>query len=397
MKEQHLQPKVVFIATILGILLFVVGFAALEIAIPSQNVVGGDTNGYVKNYGYVASGSKSSSPTFTTKGAPEDAILLFGSSELSTPPSIIPEVPAMVFGFGRYGVNLAYVGEAYDQSLWQSIAVGAYAQHEDNKKIAIIVSPGWFEDGGIDNDTFKLRFSYNLYRQFCKNPEISQANKEYVAKRLAEQGIDDVTINAGMGNTPVDWVNDFVLGAMNDLQIRNDLKDVRPLGIEMADVDGDMNAETYPFAELRKEALGEAEVASTNNDWGMEDAYYTENVAGNEDRMKNFRSDQTFTRTQEYADLSHLLQICKEVGFKPLIIISPLHGQFNDYAGISAETRKACYDHIKAICKNEGVQLADFTDKEYEKYFLYDTVHFGWTGWVDVEQAIYDFVNQAQE
>ena len=40
---------------------------------------------------------------------------------------------------------------------------------------------------------------------------------------------------------------------------------------------------------------------------------------------------------------------------------------------------------------------ADFTDREYEKYFLFDTVHFGWTGWVDVEEAIYDFVNQAQE
>lgn len=397
MKEQHLQPKVVFISTILGVLLFVAAFVGLEMYLPGQGVVGGDDNGYVKNYGYVASGSKSSSPAFTTKGAPDNAMLLFGSSELSTPASVISEVPAMVFGFGSYGVNLAYVGEAYDQSLWQSIAVGAYAQHEDNKKIGIIVSPGWFEDGGVDNDTFKLRFSYNLYRQFCSNPEISEAQKQYVAKRLAEQGIDETTINAGMGNTLLDKVNDFVLGAMNDLQIRKDLNDVRPLGIEMADVDGDMNAETYPFPELREEALGEAEAASTNNEWGMEDNYYAENVAGNEEKLRNFRADQTFTKTQEYADLAHLLQICKEVGFEPLVIISPLHGQFNDYVGISAETRKACYDHIKAICENEDVQVADFTDKEYEKYFLYDTVHFGWTGWVDVENALYDFVNQAQE
>ena len=396
-KEQHIQPRVVFISTAIGVLLFVAAFFGLEAYLPSQDVVGSDGQGYVKNYGYVASGAKSSSPAFTMKGAPDDAMLLFGSSELSTPASIIPEVPAMVFGFGNYGVNLAYVGEAYDQSLWQSIAVGAYAERTKNKKIAIIVSPGWFEDGGLDNETFKLRFSYNLYRQFCKNPQISQANKEYVAKRLAEQGIDDTAINAGLGSTPVDWVNDFVLGAMNDLQIRKDLKDIRPLGIEEADVDGDINAETYPFAELREEALGEAEAASTNNDWGREDSYYTENVADNYDRLKGLRADQTFSRTPEYADFSHLLQICKEAGLEPLVIISPLHGPFNDHVGISQETRQQCYDHIKAICENEGVQVADFTDREYEKYFLFDTVHFGWTGWVDVEEAIYDFVNQAQE
>ena len=184
---------------------------------------------------------------------------------------------------------------------------------------------------------------------------------------------------------------------MNDLQIRKDLKDIRPLGIEEADVDGDINAETYPFAELREEALGEAEAASTNNDWGMEDSYYTENVADNYDRLKGLRADQTFSRTPEYADFSHLLQICKEAGLEPLVIITPLHGPFNDHVGISQETRQQCYDHIKAICENEGVQVADFTDREYEKYFLFDTVHFGWTGWVDVEEAIYDFVNQAQE
>lgn len=396
-KEQHIQPRVVFISVALGALLFASAFMALEWYLPSQGVTGSDANGYQKNYGYVHSGAKSSSTDFTTRSVPEDAMLFFGSSELSTPASLIPEVPAMVFGMGNYGVNLAYIGEAYDQSLWQAIAVGAYAEHTNNKKIAIVVSPGWFEDGGLDNETFKLRFSYNLYRQFCKNPNISQANKDYVAKRLAEQGIDDTTINAGMGSTPVDWVNDFVLGAMNDLQIRKDLRDVRPLGIEEEYVDRDMNAETYPFADLREEALGEAELASTNNDWGMEDKYYASNIEGKMDQLKNFRSAQTFSKTPEYGDLSHLLQICKEVGLDPLVIVPPLHGEFNDHAGISQETRQVCYDRIKAICENEGVQVADFTDREYEKYFLFDTVHFGWTGWVDVEEAIYDFVNQAQE
>jgi len=46
------------------------------------------------------------------------------------------------------------------------------------------------------------------------------------------------------------------------------------------------------------------------------------------------------------------------------------------------------------VCDRYGCAVADFSDREYEQYFLYDIVHFGWTGWVDVEEAIYDFYTQ---
>ena len=37
------------------------------------------------------------------------------------------------------------------------------------------------------------------------------------------------------------------------------------------------------------------------------------------------------------------------------------------------------------------VQLADFSQEEYEPYFLYDTQHLGWKGWLDVTQACIRF------
>ena len=43
------------------------------------------------------------------------------------------------------------------------------------------------------------------------------------------------------------------------------------------------------------------------------------------------------------------------------------------------------------VAGHASAELADFTSHEYEKYFLYDIVHFGWTGWIDVEEAIYRF------
>ena len=48
------------------------------------------------------------------------------------------------------------------------------------------------------------------------------------------------------------------------------------------------------------------------------------------------------------------------------------------------------------VADHEGAKLADFSDREYERYFLYDIVHFGWTGWIDVEQSIYEFAQEVR-
>lgn len=94
--------------------------------------------------------------------------------------------------------------------------------------------------------------------------------------------------------------------------------------------------------------------------------------------------------TPEYEDLAFFLQVCREAGLEPLVAISPVSGPFFDLVGIDEAVRAQCYERIRAICEAEDVPMADFSDKEYEKYFLHDIVHFGWTGWVDVEEAIYN-------
>ena len=89
------------------------------------------------------------------------------------------------------------------------------------------------------------------------------------------------------------------------------------------------------------------------------------------------------------------LRACQEAGLEPLVIVSPLQGDYYDLVGVAAPVRRASYDHIIQICNSYGVRIADFSDREYERYFLHDQVHFGWTGWVDVCEAIYQFAKEA--
>lgn len=382
-KKPMTRRAAIGLSCAIALCVFIAALVALCASLPPQDEPGTDG----KDYGYVYSGVKSSSVGFSCATMVDDAMVLFGSSELSTPPSLVTYVPAVVFGQKACGLDLAYVGEAYDQSLWQAIAAGAYATQLENRKVALIVSPSWFFDGGLDNSLFDTRFSYSLYRGFMDNPNLSDETRAYVRSRLLEQGIDASVVAAGARDGALAVVNDAVFSFMDDLKLRSDLRALRQKGFAHP-VGGD---EVPPFDTLRKRSLAEAQEKSTNNPWGFDDAAYDENVGDNLDAIQGKLAGETMADTPEYDDFGLFLRVCSESGLEPLVIVAPLSGGYYDWVGIDADTRRAAYDHILDIANAYGVAVADFSDREYETYFLHDMVHFGWTGWVDVEQALYEF------
>ena len=341
------------------------------------------------DYGYVYSGTKSSSVEFVEAAMTDESILVFGSSELSTPKRLVPQVPAQVFGTADYGLRLMLIGEAFDQNLWHAIALGAYqAQGIPNNKVVLIVSPGWFTDGGQDADTFKTRFSYSLYSGFCANPQVPDEAKAYVRSRLEELGIEDTQLNSASPTLPQDYLNAFVLKALDDLKLRQGLIEVREKGLDLVDED---EPAVPDFEALRAEAVKTGEEMSGTNDWGVEDSFYTNQLEPALADAKDSRADETYSDTPEYDDLDCFLDIADACGVEVLVVLSPEMGPYYDYIGIGQETREACYSHVRQIVSEHSAQLADFSDRDYEKYFLYEIVHFGWTGWVDVEKSIYEF------
>ena len=370
------------IALVAAVAVFCCLVAAVCLLLPSATSLAQADRGY----SYVYSGAKSTSVDFVVQDMGEDSMLFFGSSELSTPANLIPEVPAVVFGRNPYGLQLSFVGEAYDQSLWQALAAGAYARQVQNKKIAIVASPSWFFDGGVDNSVFQTRFSYSLYRSFMANGRISDECRAYVRARLLEQGIDESVVRAGERGDAVALVNDVAYAFADDLRLRNNLRSIADEGIERIS-----GREVRPdFAQWRAHALEDAKQRSTN-EWGFDDDFYEQNVGAYKDQIKGKLSGETFSDTPEYDDFGLFLRVCQDCGLEPLVIIAPLSGDYYDWVGIDAATRASCYGHIRQIAEAYGVAVADFSGKEYERYFLHDQVHFGWTGWVDVEQAVYEF------
>lgn len=371
-----------------GVGLALIAVAALlaeTVLLPLQGAKRDDT----RLYDYLYSGVKSTSTAFTLENMSDDGYLVFGSSEFYIGKKLVPQCPAAVFGEHVTGVDMTFVGEAYDQSLWHAIAAGAYGDKVERKKVALVVSPQWFFKGNGQQSKFKSKFSYDLYRQFCDNDSISDETKSHVRQRLAALGIDETSLAAANDDTPLDALNNVMYSFGDDLSARFKLVQAAASAPEKsyARKQGEYTGEPDWDALLRW-ADDSGAHACTNNDYGIYDDYWTRNS------QFHVESDQDFKQAEdEFSDLRCFLDVCEQSGLEPLVIMLPMHGMWYDAKGVNADTRAYYYDRVRGICDDAGVAYADFSSCEYEKYFLCDTVHPGWRGWVRIEHSFYDFVN----
>ena len=373
-----------FTALAAGLCIGACAIASTFVLLPAQSDHNANTD-----YGYVYSGAKSSSVDFVHANLNDDSLLVLGSSEFSTPERLVPQVPAAIFGKHNYGVRFMLVGEAFDECLWDTLALGALAKDGlPQNKVALIIGLGMFTDGGLDASTFSARYSHSLYRAFCANSRIPQDVRARVLKRLEEQGVDQASLRAGSPQDPIDAMDAMVFDGMEDLKLRNELRDVRAAAIPLATGP----VEEPDWEQLKAQAIEDATRMSTNNDWGVENAFYSEQLSPALDSLKGARAEETYSNTPEYDDLDLFLTTCEACGVSPLIVIEPTLGPYYDHVGISQSTRAAAYQRIRDVVESHPTaRLADFSNREYEPYFLFDIVHFGWTGWIDAQHALYDF------
>lgn len=389
MAEMAPEKKVSGMLLLKGVVAGVVAIALVVggvcCALPRQ----GDVADQTRLYDYVYSGTKSESVDFTTTNMSDDGILTFGTSELYISLPLVNQCPQKVFGESVSGVDMTYVGEAFDQSLWQAIAAGAYAPSLKNRKVVLMLSPQWFFKGNGQQSKFSSKFSYQLYKGFLENDSISDDTKTYVRQRLEALGVDETQIAAANDDTFVDAINDAAYQFSNDLRIRSKIdalvkgspknSQTRLTGESTGEPDWDA---------LLSDAQAQGEQSCTNNDYGIHDAYWDKNSQYKSEQNQDF-----VHADDEWADFQCFLKVCREADLEPLVVILPMHGGWYDEMGVTSDIRAQFYDQARSLCNEAGVAYADFSSCEYEKYFLCDTVHPGWIGWVRIEHAVYDFVN----
>ena len=122
-------------------------------------------------------------------------------------------------------------------------------------------------------------------------------------------------------------------------------------------------AAALDWGALIEEGKQRASKASSNNEYGFYDSWYEKKFETWLDgARRSWRADDgVYFSQQEYDDFELMLDVCRQVGVEPLIVIQPVKGKAYDQTIYTREVREAYYTTIRAICDRMGAEVADFS------------------------------------
>jgi D-alanine transfer protein len=257
--------------------------------------------------------------------------------------------------------------------------------------VALITSPQSYVPQGIAPDMFMANFSplqlTELLAAEDLTPELRQAISARVDTLLARYESETrIKTDPGIKLAPYRALSLPLLRLKDMAQSKALINAAQEQSPAVLSPDIDWAAE-------ERAAIAQAEAASSNNGFGMLNDYYTTNVGQRLDRLKGRDAALSYAASEEYGDLRLLFEVCRQKGIEPLFIHVPMHGQWSDYTGFTAEKRQAYYANVRAIAREYEIETLDLTSYEYEEYFLCDVMHLGWKGWLEVDKALIGYFN----
>lgn len=373
------------------------GLIALALVIINMPLILSFTYAHSDNriYSYIYSQQKSRSVAINKATQEANSYLAFGSSEFFIHDNQTPDAPDGFYGKHNRGFDLNLIGIANDQCLSQGIAMGAYQPASQHRKIFFFLSPQWFFKYNGGQAAMGKQLSFSLYKQFVHNPNISQESKDYVRKRLQQlkKTVSPKFISAANGDTPIDTLNGILMEYEEQMKILFDWSTIAQKAlVRTPEKQPGSPIEVPQWDERMKQAVKRGDANGGANRFGFRNA-----VA---DKIEANRAwqDQTLNEAaREEADFQHTLRIARECGYEPLVIFIPFKGVWCDELNIPKDQRTYLYEKLKQLCDLEQVSYADFSSFEYEKYFILDSAHPGWTGWVRINNAIWDFIHDTKD
>lgn len=321
---------------------------------------------------------------------------MFGSSELAR---LDRFHPSNYFQETKEEFTPFLVGRGGTESLIHFMNFSEHINSLKGKKIVFVLSPQWFQPKGTDESHFVPNYSTLQGYDLAFNNELNSNVKKQAIKRLLKF-------------TPVK--NDPLLSTLYKAEISNDswtkqkASLVRPFAYAYRDLlekkdlfytfaggvprsrEISSQVKNKSWKQLMDEATKIGAKSSTNNHFYVINSQFNQ-FKKNLPNLKDYRPQATYQKSVEYQDFQLVLDVLKQSGAKPLFISIPVNGKFYDYTGFPRSGRMVYYKKIKKQIESEGFQVADFSNHEYDPYFMKDTIHIGWKGWVYVDKAIKDF------
>lgn len=144
-------------------------------------------------------------------------------------------------------------------------------------------------------------------------------------------------------------------------------------------------------------ATADGKKASSGNTFGIDNGFYDIRIKPRLKDLKNSQRKFNYLKSPEYNDLQLVLNQFAENNTNVLFVIPPVNSKWSDYTGLNEDMYQKAVAKIKYQLQSQGFKnIADFSRDGDKAYFMQDTIHMGWNGWVAMDKAVNPFLNKKQ-
>lgn len=324
-----------------------------------------------------------------------DNLFVMGSSDFYVD---IPQAPSHWLPGSINDFDMFLSGRGGHQSLAHAIELASVASALNRPKVVLMLSPQWFVKGGVSAGQFGSLFSYDSWYAMLDNPGLSAATRQRLIDRAATLMPGLCNTRARCSGTPLIWhglTTPYSLVAERLQLIREAHQtataDTPDYSLSWSATPDSRSISTVDWVAADAAAREYGASRSTSNNFGIDDTIWETYFADRIDGFAGRQARDHYTESVEYEDLQLFLDVARELGVQVMLVAQPVNGAWSDYTGLSVADREAYANRVRQIAAANGVQLTDLTGKQYEPYYMYDPIHLGWRGWVDVIEACWRF------
>ena len=313
----------------------------------------------------------------------KNGITLLGSSEITGDFQFMPNR----FLPQQFGIRVNSYGHAYQQCFAIYTQLLALKKELKDSKICIILSPGWFEQGGTNIEAFLEFARPNFLRKIIKDETISIEDKEYIGAFI-EGNYENI-------ENPSKELNFFYnIFKYKDIFLLNSFFQAKSLEIENVEYQVKTTvSKKIPKINYNWDSL--IEIYRTkfihsikSNKKFIVDSYFLEYIKQKDGSIMTTEFlKRDVSNNQELKDFKKLVQLLKDNNVDASFVLQQLN-PFH-YKKLSS------FDHFAheidmTLKKNKFPFLNKFeSDKaKFEPAVLNDIMHFGEVGWLEIDKFL---------
>ena len=295
-----------------------------------------------------------------------------------------------------------FMGQAGAASLSQYFGLQQITSELENKQAVFVISPQWFTKEEHDAPTFQSFFNNDQLTAFLENQSGDLA-AQYAATRLLKKNprvpmkgiVEKLAKNEQLSDFDQTMVNlsaefnERQAALFGQFSIHGRLKYKDHIEKYLSSL-----PEQFSYEELENIARKDAEENTTNNDLGMDNHFYTTQLKKDLKNLEGYQKNYNFLQSTEYNDLQLVLDQFAKSKVNVLFVFQPVNQKWMNYTGLSEEMYQHSIEKIRYQLESQGfTNIADFSKNGGDPYFVKDTIHIGWLGWLAFDKVVNPFLS----